>query len=516
MTATRAPFRDAQPAANIHDSLLSLGHYSMPLRLCVLGVIAATLLFGGAASAAPNIVVIMTDDQETSSLAYMPKLNALIAEQGITFTNSFVNLPLCAPSRASFLTGQAAHNHGIRANNPLDGGGWDAFKDKEANALPVWLQSAGYETALIGKYLNRYGQQSTLGAWLSWFGSYFNIDFKGPTIGNPREWVPPGWSLWYAFTGSRPTYYDYSINENGSVLSFGDKPSDYSTDVLKERAVRFIKERSASGPFFLYIATKAVHADGKRAIPAEQYKNALSAVSLPMGPAFNEEKVNRKALKPPRITEEVKRELELSYRAELQSLLSVDDLIEAVVKALQDTGKLDDTVIIYTSDNGYLFGEHRLIGKSAAYEEAIRVPLLMRGPGIPRNETRSQLADNLDVVATIVDLARAEPRAPLDGHSLMPSFADPGAGARDALLLEGTVNRFQDPAKRYSGVRTSTRKYVKYDGGFEELFDLTTDPNELNNESGNPTYGRDLAALRDLQKSLATCAGASCWARSPP
>jgi N-acetylglucosamine-6-sulfatase len=304
----------------------------------------------------------------------MPKLHRLIAEQGITFDNSFVNLPLCAPSRASFLTGQAAHNHGIKANSPLDGGGWDTFKWKEAKALPVWLQTAGYETALIGKYINRYGKESTVGAWLSWAGRYLNIDFSGPNAGTPREWVPPGWTLWYAFTGySRVKYYDYSINENGRIRSFGDEPADYSTDVLRERALRFIRERSASGPFFLYIATKAAHVEGKRAIPAPQYVSALSTISLPMGPASNEKNVNRKALEPPRLTEEVKSDLEPSYHAELQSLLSVDDLVEDVVKALQDIGKFDNTVIIYTSDNGYLFGEHRLIGKSAPYEEAIRV-----------------------------------------------------------------------------------------------------------------------------------------------
>jgi N-acetylglucosamine-6-sulfatase len=148
-----------------------------------------------ASVAARNIVVIMTDDQATSSLAYMPKLHALIAEQGITFDNSFVNLPLCAPSRASFMTGQGAHNHRIKANSPLDKGGWKSFKDKEPDALPVWLQAAGYNTALVGKYLNRYGQQDTIGALLAWAGDTFGIDIKGPNVGNPCDWVPPLGSL---------------------------------------------------------------------------------------------------------------------------------------------------------------------------------------------------------------------------------------------------------------------------------------------------------------------------------
>ncbi len=466
-----------------------------------------------ASLAAPNLVVIMTDDQDdTGSLAYMPKLHALIAEQGISFDNSFVNLPLCAPSRASFLTGQAAHNHGIRANSPLDQGGWEAFKDKEANALPVWLSAAGYNTALIGKYLNRYGQQDMFGAWLAWFGRVFNVDVSGPTVGNPRDWVPRGWDLWYAFTGSRVKYFDYAINENGAILSFGSRPADYSTDVLADRAVRYIQDQSGSAqPFFLFIAPKAAHAQGPRAIPAPEYEGAFAETSLPINAAFDEKDIRRKAVKAPRVKKKNKEELELSYRAALQSLQSVDDLVEAVVSALDHAGKLEDTVVIYTSDNGFLYGEHRLIGKSAAYEESLKVPLLMRGPGIPANETRSQLVNNLDLVATIVDLAHATPGVALDGQSLVPLFADANAAWRSALLIESPVNRFEKVENRYAGVRTPTRKYVKYDGGFEELFDLATDPHELGNEARNPAYASDLTALRALQETLKSCAGTSCW-----
>ncbi|MBK5197338.1 MAG: sulfatase [Methyloceanibacter sp.] len=463
--------------------------------------------------AAPNIVVIMTDDQEdTGSMAYMPKLHALVAEQGLTFTNSFVDVSLCAPSRASFFTGQAAHNHGIKANNPADDGGWEAFKAKEDNALPVWLKRAGYKTALIGKYMNRYGQQSSFGAWLAWAGNILNIEFKGPTIGNPRDWVPPGWDLWYAFTGSRVRYFDYQVNENGTILEFGHRPGDYSTDVLKDRAVHFILDQSAKpDPFFMLIATKAVHDQGKRALPAPQYAKAFEELRLPMGPSFNEKDISHKSLKARPIHGVTKAELTKHYRAELQSLQSVDDLVEAVVDALKRAGKLDDTVIIYTSDNGFMFGEHRLIGKSAAYEESIKVPLVMSGPGIAKNETRSQLVNNLDVAATIVDLASASPGTAPDGRSLAPLFADAHAPWRSAILLESPINRFQFPAKRFTGTRTATRKYVKYDSGFEELFDLEADPNELNNVAADPAYANDLAPLRELNDRLKACSGASCF-----
>jgi len=461
-----------------------------------------------APQAAPNIVVIMTDDQEdTGSTGYLPKTHALLAEKGLTFENSFVNLPLCAPSRASFLSGQSAHNTGIKANNPVDGGGWGAFKDKEKNALPVWLKKAGYKTALIGKYINRYGQESTFGSLLSWAGSYLNIGFTSPTIGNPEDWVPPGWDLWYAFTGTRARYYDYDINENDKIKTFGSSAGDYSTDVLKARAVRFIKDQSgATDPFFMLVATKAVHAQGKCAIPAPQHADAFKKVSLPFNSAGKKESATK-----PATGGQSKEDIETCYRAELQSLQSVDDLVAALVDSLQRAGKLDDTVIIYTSDNGFLFGQHGRLGKSVPYEEAIKVPLVIRGPGIPENQTRGQLVNNLDVVATIVELARASPGATLDGHSLGPLFADSNAPWRSAIAFESPSAHFLGPAERYTGVRTATRKYIKFDTGVEMLYDLAADPHESNSKTGNAAYAGDLALLRGLNEKLKSCTGETCW-----
>jgi N-acetylglucosamine-6-sulfatase len=480
---------------------------SLPATLLLL------LASATASHAAPNIVVIMTDDQEdTGSMAYMPKTHALLAEKGLTFTNSFVNLPLCAPSRASFLTGQSAHTTGIKANNPVDGGGWGGFKEEEENALPVWLKKAGYKTALLGKYLNRYGLESKFGSLLSWASSYLNINFTGAQVGNSEDWVPPGWDLWYAFTSVRPRYYDYAINENDAIRKFGTAPSDYSTDVLRDRAVRFIdQQRAAQDPFFMLIATKAVHSQGKCAIPAPRHADAFKDVSIPSGSALDEGKKGRTADKEATIHGESKDQLEACYRAELQSLQSVDDLVEAVVNALQRAGKLDDTVVVYTSDNGFLFGEHGMIGKAAAYEEAIKVPLVIRGPGIPEKEVRTELVNNLDVTATIADLAKASPGFELDGRSLVPLFADAKAPWRSAILIESPVSRLEKPARRFTGIRTATRKYVKFDNGKEALFDLTADPRELKNVAANAGYAGDLVSLRSLNGRLKTCAGASCW-----
>jgi arylsulfatase A-like enzyme len=237
----------------------------------------------------------------------------------------------------------------------------------------------------------------------------------------------------------------------------------------------------------------------------------LSDVRLPESPAFNEQDLQRKAIKAPRVGSATKEELEKTYRAALRSLQSVDDLVAAVVAALRDTGKLDNTVVIYTSDNGFLFGDHRLVGKTAPYEGSIKVPLLMRGPGIPEDQTRDQLVSNLDVTATIVDLAGAKPGVPLDGKSLVPLFAGGDAPWRSALLIESPATSFEKKTNRYAGVRTPTKKYVRYEGGFEELFDLASDPYELKNRVRDPAHAGDLERLRGIHDTLRSCAGASCW-----
>jgi N-acetylglucosamine-6-sulfatase len=481
------------------------------LIISLIGLFVVPATAAESAPTHPNVVVILTDDQEDmGSMAYMPKSLFLLAERGVTFTNSLVNLSLCAPSRASFLTGQAAHNNGIRANSPVDGGGWEHFKNEERNALPIWLKAAGYKTALIGKYLNHYGEQSGFGAWLAWLGKHLNIEVDSAS---PRDWVPPGWDLWYAFTGpGRVRYYDYEINENGKISNFDHQPGDYSTDVIRRRAARFILEQSASAtPFFLLISTKAVHPQGGHAIAALQYEQAFNDVRLPESPAFNEKDMSLKSMQPPALDKKKTQELELDYRATLQSLQSVDDLVEEVINALKTAGKIDNTVIIYTSDNGSLFGDHRMIGKTSAYEGSIKVPLIIRGPGVPKNEIREQLVNNLDVVATIVEMTGATPGLTLDGRSLVPLLSDANSQWRSAILIESSVNRWQSPSERFQGVRTPTKKYVKYESGVEELFDLNTDPYELKNEASNPSYEGDLTALRGTLELLKSCSGASCW-----
>ena len=483
----------------------------------------ALLLSTTSATAAPNIVVVLTDDQEdTGSIAYMPNTLSLIAQHGITFKNSFVNFSLCSPSRSSLLTGEAAHNDGITSNSAVQGGGYSSFEGDEDNTLPVWLKKAGYHTALLGKYINGYGKgkiprQNREGGWTGVISYWLNMQV--PQTQNPRTWVPPGWDLWYAFTKGEH-YYDYMINENGTVLNFGHRAEDYSTDVLRARAVRFIKDQArTTAPFFMLIAPKAPHVqnEGKDnrepAVPSPAYANRFKDVKLPLTPAFNEEDVSDKpklVKKAPKLDEVSIGETEKAYRAELQSLQSVDDLVGAVIEALDSAGKLDDTVVVYTSDNGFMYGDHRLRGKNVAYEGAIKVPLLIRGPGVPENEARSQLVNNLDVVATIESISGLTAGIVPDGHSLTPLFADAKSPWRSALFVEGGSDE-GDLSRRFEAVRTLTRKYVKYVDGFEELYDLTADPYELHNKVHEASYANDLATLRRLRQTLESCKSTSCW-----
>ncbi len=469
------------------------------------------------AAAAPNIVVILTDDQDdTGSMNYMPKTLSLLAEHGITFTNSFVNFSLCAPSRSSFLTGQASHNDGIKSNKASKDGGWNSFKKDEENVLPVWLKAAGYKTALLGKYVNGYAKGKRphgLGYWASVAGSWLDLS---SVPANPATYVPPSWDLWYALTEER--YYDYSVNENGTLINFGHEASDYATDVVKDRAVRFIKNQAGStSPFFMLVATKAPHGQGDEgekgpAIAAPKYEHAFMDVTIPRNPAFYEFDVTDKepSFRQTPVVVGRRGNLETEYRKELQSLQSVDDLVEAVVTMLRDTGKLDNTLIVYTSDNGFLFGQHGLSGKASPYEGSIRVPLVIRGPGVPENQKRSQLVNNLDIVATIEDLAGTKPGLACDGHTLVPLFADANAPWRSAILIEGGNDR-GPAAKRYAAVRSADEKYVKYDSGFEEFYDLAADPYELASKVHDAKYTGDLARMRGMEQKLRTCAGPDCW-----
>jgi N-acetylglucosamine-6-sulfatase len=447
---------------------------------------AALALFAPAASARqPNIVVIMTDDMAAGDLGNMSQTRDFLADRGVTFTNSFVNFPLCAPSRTSFLTGQAAHNHGVTDNGPPDGG-YGAFARREDRNLGTWMQAAGYRTGFLGKFLNGYA--------------------------GPGTHVVPGWDDWRVFLWDHSKYYqNYTLVENGAFVTYGNGAEDYSTDVLGSFAARFIR-RAAGGerPFLLVVEPYAPHSPST---PAPRHEGAWADAPLPMSPAFNEADISDK---PPSVhrgiigAEGITRMTD-QYRDRQESLMAVDDMVGDIVEELRTAGVLSNTYVIFTSDNGFLLGDHRRIAKRVAYDGAIRVPLVIRGPGVPEGVKRAQLVTSLDLPATILDLADATATNPLDGASLMPLLSGVHPPWRSAIGIEGSFNVRDRGNVRWFGVRTGDGMFAEYlvpEGRESESYDTIIDPFELDATLPSRLYNRE---LRDISRRLMDCAGASCW-----
>jgi N-acetylglucosamine-6-sulfatase len=460
------------------------------------GLTAVAALSGSAAGQSksssavrPNVVVLMTDDQTVESMRVMPNVKTLIGDQGVTFDNSFVSYSLCCPSRSTFLTGQYAHNHGVWGNTAPNGG---YYKLDSTNTLPVWLQRGGYQTIHLGKYLNQYGTR------------------------NARE-IPPGWGQWYG-TPDPSTYrfLNYTINENGNLVQFGTAAADYKTDVESRLAVDLISRQAADPrPFFMWVAFLAPHSGGPRDAddpsglatpsPAARDRNRFANEPLPMPASFNEADMsdkpaamrNRAPFGPARINA-----IRESYQQRLESLLAVDAAVAQIVNELNRIGKLNDTYIIFTSDNGFFHGEHRVAaGKVLLYEPSIRVPLLIRGPGIPAGQHRSQFVSNVDLAPTIVQATGAQPGRVMDGRSLIPF-------AKDKLLQSGRDILLETPT--YAAVRSPNWLYAEHVTGEKELYNLARDRNELNSLQTNPAYDPMEANLATRLARLRQCKGAVC------
>lgn len=463
------------------------------MKLIRFALVLSSLLFAPlSALAQPNIILIMTDDQEIQSMEYMPKTKALLADKGITFTNSFVHFSQCCPSRANWLSGQYSHNNGVLGNTPMFGGGYQAWKPTEGNSLPVWLHTAGYHTGLTGKYLNYYE--------------------------NEANHVPPGWTWWRGLK-SRPDYYGWTVyapNYPGSFFTPPVTSSYYLTDDQKTRAVNFVTTNPT--PQFLWVSLYGPHAASPGTpIPAPRHDGTFDNLIMKRNPSFNTGHMTGKhpivASYPVRTPAQVAA-VETYWRRYIETLQSVDDLVESVVNGLASAGRLNNTYIIFTSDNGYMMGDHRWMGKVLPYERSIRVPLIIRGPGIPEGQTRDQLVTNVDVVATIVDLASATPLRVLDGRSLVPLFSGAPYAWRSAVSLTGIYDPgqlYETNLTRWNAVRTMTRKYIRASDGHEELYDIEADPWERFSVVNDPYYANDLNVLRGLETTLKSCSGSSCW-----
>lgn len=444
----------------------------------------------------PNFVVILADDLDKRSLdilleeGLMPNLQRYLVSEGVSFSESFASYPLCCPSRATFLTGQYPHNHDVWNNNlPLGG----VSKLDDSSTIATWLQKSGYYTAYVGKYLNRYGQDTE------------------------QTYVPPGWNDWQATVGSSAQWmYSYTINDNGALVKYSNAAGDYQTDVLAKRSVQTIGETEArdSTPFFLYINPLAPHVDAKteecalnygsleQARPAPRHEGKSANIAFPNPPSFNEADMSDKPRKYqyPLLDPAQVGCIEELFHTRLESMLAVDDLIGDVVSALKVNKELWRTVIIFTSDNGFLLGEHRLHGKQKAYEESIRLPLYVRIPGVAPATIESLVINN-DFAPTILELARAEADIVVDGRSLVPLIEDPGIEWRNGFLIEDNL---------YSAVRTADYVYVMHYSGAREIYDLNSDPYQLQNVRNVSPWKAMLPALEEWRTALAACEGAAC------
>jgi arylsulfatase A-like enzyme len=447
-----------------------------------------------AAASKPNFVLVIADDLDSHSVESMPKLRSLVTERGITFQNSFGANPVCCPARATYLRGQYSHNHGIWTNGRGTTTCADDFRrgGLEASTLVTWLQTAGYRTGMVGKYLNKY---------------------PGGAPDASETYVPPGWDDWYAVfspVGS-DAYYDYSINENSNVVFYGSRPTDYMTDVLAGKAVDFV--RKGGKPFFLWFSTSAPHAP---AIAADRHKFAHADKFIPKRSSFNEEDMSDKPRwyreNLPRMSASDVVSLEGLYKSRLDTLLAVDDAIERILQAVDALGQLQNTYVIFTSDNGFVLGYHRFPGgKDAPYEESIRVPLIVRGPSTPAGARVEHDVINIDLAPTIAELAGASAAGFVDGRSLaslLGASPPPLASWRQDVLSEHEPAGEGLPA--WYMLRARDYKYVDYPTQSEfEYYDLATDPYE----EASRHRSLDPARRQQLQtrlNQLTSCRGAGC------
>jgi N-acetylglucosamine-6-sulfatase len=463
-----------RPRLEVLEARIVLSHASLP-------------------DAQPNIVFIMSDDQDVATMQYMPRVQELLAGQGVTFQNSFVTEPQCCPSNVTMLTGQYAHNHGV-LNNFYPTGGFQKFVENggDQSTIATWLQDAGYNTARIGKYLVQYPEGST--------------------------YVPPGWNEWYSTYDGAGRYFNYSLNENGQVVRYGNAPEEYSTDVLTNKAIDFIDRAEANDaqPFFLTFTPSAPHADSVPngpATPAPRHAGMFAGATAPLTPSFNEADVSDKPppiRNLPLLTGAQIAAIDREYQTRIESLQALDEGIGRIVETLAARGELENTYIVFTSDNGYHLGQHRFLnGKFQVYEEDIRVPLIIRGPGVAVGATVEQMAVNIDLAPTLAKWGRATPDRVMDGQSLTPLL---GQGAeiqnwRKDFLVE--IFRPLPPLGNgdvIRAIRTEHEVYVEYRSGPRELYDLRTDPYQLQNvyATADPVH---IAELSQRLAELAVSTG---------
>jgi N-acetylglucosamine-6-sulfatase len=446
------------------------------------------------------VVVIMTDDQTAASLSTMQHVNGLLAGEGTKFDQAIDSFPLCCPSRATNLTGQYAHNHGVLHNSPPFGG---FLQLDSTNTLPVWLQNAGYRTMHVGRYLNGY---------------------------EAKYGIPPGWTDWVGLPHSAAfNYVAWKAFDHGVLKSYPDAthPGEYLTDFETRRGVELIDEASPGDqPFYLSLWYTAPHRgaptdpdDPRRPgtpSPAPRHRDFYAGMRMPRQPNFNERNMYDKpqvVADRRRLSPEFVAGVEENWRQEIESLMAVDEGVAQIVEALRRNGELENTLIVFMSDNGFMHGEHRALAeKVLPYEESIRVPMVMRGPGVPRTRVDRRLVGNMDVTSTILDATDVLPGRVQDGRSLLELLADPGAEwGRDILIENGNG---ANGVPSYRGIRTYRYLYIEHrTTGEYELYDLQEDPYQLQSVDGYERYKKVQRDLAVRLRELTSCAGPDCLAR---
>lgn len=447
----------------------------------------------------PNVLMVTADDMSVRDLRFMPHVRRLLIRQGTVMTNAIAPTSLCVPARASLLTGQFATNHGAWS---IEGehGGFAALP--EGNTLPVWLHRAGYNTYFTGKYLNGYG------------------------VDDPH-YVPPGWTDWRATVDW--TTYDYvrpTVNHNGRLWTY----DEYSTDVIREQSMAQLTEQSGSRkPFFMWVNYVAPHTGGPQetddpkrtqtdpryqiptTVPAPRDKGSFAGVQLPSNPAMFESDTSDKPASSPahRSWDPTARAmLRIAYEQRLEALQDVDRSVAATMHRLRAMGQLARTVVIFGSDNGWVSGEHNLNTKLWEYDDILRIPMVLRGPGIPRGKVTTTPVSNPDIATTIARLARAHPGRAQDGVDILP-WLHTGDRVRVVPIIAWPVKDGARPPL-YSGVRVGTWTYVRYHAGGEELYDRSIDPWELDNLADVSRFAPQLHQLRRLAHRFVWCQGDTC------
>jgi arylsulfatase A-like enzyme len=402
----------------------------------------------------PNVLLIMTDDQPYYTVRRMGNLLALVGGMGATFERAYLTTPQCAPSRATYLTGMLAHNHGLLENTNAA----RRFRELGLNArgLGKRFQSAGYATGYFGKFMNNYGADGI------------------------RRWVPAGWDRWFAFADNPPGP-SYKINDNGTMRRY-ERPD---ARLIPERAQDFVG-RHAGAPWFCFLSLSGPH---QPYTPTRKHAHDHDGMGPEKRGAYDEKDVSdkpRNVRDEPRITEETEGKIRSLTEGKYEELADIDDYaVRDTIRVLRDTGQLERTYIFFVTDNGFLLGQHRLLEKRRPYDESARTPLLVRGPGIPAGSKRREIAANIDLPATFAEIAGFDP-AGYDGRSLLTLLKGEDAPWRSALKIEwhGKDEKFGDEPGYDGLVTQDNRMYAEYDTGEREYYDMVSDPDQAENLSG--------------------------------